>query len=196
MNSKFIYKLSQFNFILNIQKLYQNLIVYLNTGGLLVWAILVGNVQSHVTHVVHRLRPLSPSKSDWHVAYHVVHDFRRYLLCNVPWSCNKSHSESWLIQKTIQRKGKCCSFQCKQYELIWHCIKITLNLFQLLIWLKLLLFYLAACFDFCIVLYGLSEEDLFYDGGTLHQFTIRLQGGKRQNFVHVSIVQTYMFQIS
>ena len=75
-------------------------------GGLLAGAIFVGFVQGHVSHAVHRLRPVPSTVTDRHVADHAQYDQRCYLLCHVPWTRDQSHPESRFIKKTIPRKGK------------------------------------------------------------------------------------------
>lgn len=68
-------------------------------------AIFLGLIQSHVSHALHRIRKVSTPKSNRHVVDHVVHDQWCYLLCNVPWTCHKPHSEPGLFKEAIQRKG-------------------------------------------------------------------------------------------
>lgn len=71
----------------------------------MVRAILLGHVQGHVSHVVHRVRTVSPTEHDGHVADDVVDDQRGHVLRHVPRTRYESHPELGFIQEAVQRKG-------------------------------------------------------------------------------------------
>ena len=85
-------------------------------GGLLAGAVLVGPVQGHVPHAVHRLRPLPAAVADGHVAHDALHDQWGHVLRNVPRPRHKPHPESRFLQETVQREGAFAV--CNLYEYI------------------------------------------------------------------------------
>jgi len=89
-------------------------------GSLLVWTVLLGNVQGYVPHAVHWLWAFSTPEYDRHVADHVVNDQWGNMLCNVPRPCHKSHPEFGLIKETIQRKGNNNFFNQKLRQAVFN----------------------------------------------------------------------------
>ena len=65
----------------------------------------MGAVQGHVAHALYRLRPISASVADGHVADHAVHDQRSDLLRHVPRARHQSDSVARLVPQTVSRKG-------------------------------------------------------------------------------------------
>lgn len=78
-------------------------------GGILAGTVLVGAVQGHVAHAVHRLRPFPAPIADRHVADHAVDDFGRHMLRPLPGSRNQSNPEFGLVAAPVPRKGNCGS---------------------------------------------------------------------------------------
>lgn len=79
---------------------------FARTGILLAGAVLVGPIQSHVAHAVHRLRPVPTAVAHRHVADDAVDDQRSHLLRPLPRSRHQSHSEPRLFATSVPRKGK------------------------------------------------------------------------------------------
>ena len=65
----------------------------------------MGAVQSHVPHVMHRLRPVPAAILDGHVVDHVVHDQWRHLLRPLPGTRHQPDPEPGLVPKAVPRKG-------------------------------------------------------------------------------------------
>ena len=91
------------------------------SGSSLGRAILVGLVQSHVSHAMHWLWPFSTTKSDWYVADHAVYDQWCYLLRHVPGPCHQSNPEPGFVQEAIQRKGKCKTTTGSKITIVKQC---------------------------------------------------------------------------
>lgn len=68
-------------------------------------AVLVRSVQSHESHVVHRLRPLPPHRHGRRLAHDPQHDRRRDLLRHVCGARHHTHPVSGLFQEAVPRKG-------------------------------------------------------------------------------------------
>lgn len=54
----------------------------------------MGAIQSDVTHVVHRVRPVPAAVADGHVAHDALHDLGRDVLRSVPRTRHQSYTES------------------------------------------------------------------------------------------------------
>lgn len=67
------------------------------TGNVLVRTVLLGSVQSHVTHALYRIRTLSATVIDRHVVNNVVYDVRSLLLLFVPRTCHQPHTQSGFL---------------------------------------------------------------------------------------------------
>ncbi|CAG9813148.1 unnamed protein product [Phaedon cochleariae] len=76
------------------------------TGSLLAGAVLMGPVQGHVAHAVHRVRPLSPAVAHRHVAHDALDDLRSDVLRALPGPRHQPHPESGLVKAAVPRKGE------------------------------------------------------------------------------------------
>ena len=99
------YAYSFFQF-LHVILIFTLLYLFLLSGCLLVRTVFLVFFQSYVTHVVHRLRKVSPTITNGHVANHAFHDERGMLLLPVPWPRNKSHTQFGLLQKAVSWKSE------------------------------------------------------------------------------------------
>ena len=61
----------------------------------------MGAVQSHVSHALHWLWPISASVADRYVAHDVVDDLRRHLLRSLSGSRNKFNTEFGLFKTAV-----------------------------------------------------------------------------------------------
>lgn len=73
--------------------------------SVLVRAILLGFIQSHVPHAVHRVWPFSTPVLDRYVVDHAVDDIGCHLLCPFLGPCNQLDTEFGLVATTVQREG-------------------------------------------------------------------------------------------
>lgn len=65
----------------------------------------MGSLQSHVAHAVYRVRQVSATVLNRHVADHAQYDQWCDMLRSFPRTCDESHSIPRFLEKTIPREG-------------------------------------------------------------------------------------------
>lgn len=87
---------------------HSNLLTYTYTwpvGSQCRWAVLLGSLQGHIPHAVHRIWPIPATEHHRGVGDNYQHAHRGFPLCHVHWTHLDSHPFCWLSQQEIQGKG-------------------------------------------------------------------------------------------